>query len=382
MIKEDFYIELTEKNQILKYYKSLHLQSNGTNFYTNTNEVSFNIEKAVSIRLFPQYLDPIFNNNTDVLITKIPQKKINGYAVEIKKSQNFETFFNTAFSKSFRANIKRFVTRFETCFTTNYKLFHGDISEENYTFLMNSLHGMLTNRFNQRNDENKIISNWDYYKATTYNLILNKKASIFVIYQNQTPVHICINHHYNNILFVSIPSYDIDYAKFALGNIAIYKLLEWSFNNNYTLLDMAYGDLEYKRRWSTLIYPFEHHIIYKNTLSQKLAAFKESKIINFKNYLKGKNIDDLIKKLKKKLRGKNTEFKEVAFTLEDTIPNALQSFQKLDLTSPDVQFLNKPIFEFLYTQKVHLEQVNVYEIEKSKTYLISANNITQKLTLE
>lgn len=382
MIKEDFYIDLTEKNQILEYYKSLHLNTQNTCFYSSVNEAPFNLKKAVSIRLFPNYFEPVFNNNIDVSITKVPQKKINGYAVVLKQDQTFDTFFNAAFSKSFRANIKRFVTRFETCFTANYKLFHGDISEENYSFLMDALYGMLTNRFNQRNDENKILNNWAYYKETTYSLILSKKASLFVIYHNDIPVHICINHHFNNILFVSIPSYDIDYAKFALGNISIYKLLEWSVTNNYSLLDMAYGDLEYKRRWSTLIYPFEHHILYKNTLSHKLEAFIETNIIKFKNYLKSKNIDDLAKSIKKKLRKSNDDFKELTFTLEDTTGMDLNAYQKIDINNSEITFLKKPIFEFLYTQKIHIESIHVFEIEKSKSYIIYANNIMQKLILK
>src|SRR5690606_10337175 len=121
-----------------------------------------------------------------------------------------------------------------------------------------------------------------------------------------------------NILFVSVPSYDINYAKFALGNVSLYKLLEWSVNNNYEVMDMAQGYLEYKRRWSNLIYEFDHHIIYskKSTLNRISAQFEIQKL-HFKNFLKSKDIDVLIEKLKKGLRKNSAHQEEVAYQLEE-----------------------------------------------------------------
>ncbi|MCF8273410.1 MAG: GNAT family N-acetyltransferase [Flavobacteriaceae bacterium] len=378
--KEDFYIDLTEKNNVLKAYAHLKFSHDQTEFYTDKG--LFNLEKVVSIRLFPKYLIPIVHLKNHETIIKVSQDKINGYAIPLNQAQDFETFYKEAFSKSFRANIKRFVSRFETCFNARYSMFFGSISREDYTLLMNALHHMLTNRFNQRNDDNRILNHWSYYMATTYDLINSKKASLFVIYNNHTPVHICINHHVNNILFVSIPSYDIDYAKFALGNISIYKLLEWSFQNNYKLLDMAYGDLEYKRRWSTLIYPFEHHILYNYTWKHSVMAKIEIATIRFKNYLKSKNIDDTVKTIKRKLKRKNIDFSEVNFTSEpvQTTDNTLN---KIAVTNENLEpsILKKPLFEFLFKHKVHIDQIHVFEIQASKVYIISVKNISEKITI-
>ena len=70
-----------------------------------------------------------------------------------------------------------------------------------------------------------------------------------------------LNHFENNVNH-SIKTYDIDYAKFSLGNIDIYKQLEWCFENNFKMFDFMWGNLEYKERWCNQIYLYEHHLYY------------------------------------------------------------------------------------------------------------------------
>lgn len=127
---------------------------------------------------------------------------------------------------------------------------------------MEKLFEILTIRFNQRNENHQSIHNlkdYTWYKVFTHKW---KKASLFVIYNGETPVQISLNYHFNKILFISIPSFDIAYSKFSLGNISIYKILEWALYNDYDLLDLEYGSLEYKRQWSNHVYSFDDHIIY------------------------------------------------------------------------------------------------------------------------
>lgn len=381
-LQENFHETISTKNKVLEYYQKLYFTHNHTNLYTSEkNNITSNIT-ATNISLFPSYIQPEFNLNTDVEIIKIPQKKIIGYAILIKGHTDLETLFKTEYKKSFRANILRFVNKFEACFNANYKLFFGDITEEEYVFLMAKLHNMLTKRFDQRNDSNKVLTNWNLYLDTTYNLIKEKKASLFVIYNNTTPVHICINHHFNNILFVSVPSYDINYAKFALGNISLYKLLEWSVNNNYEVMDMAQGYLEYKRRWSNLFYEFDHHIIYtkKNTLGH-ISALIEIQKLYFKNFLKSKNIDTFIEKIKKQLRKKNVYSEEINYQLENTQLTNKSTKTIINIYSDVFNFLIIPINDFLYINKEHLDDLKVFEIIKDKEYLLQGKQINQKLII-
>jgi hypothetical protein len=379
-IKQNFYETLSKKNNVLGSYSKLDFLHNKTNIYAAEDKLT--LKNTINISLFPSYLEPTFKDENEFEIIKIPQNKITGYAVLIKNNPDIDTLFKTEFKKSFRANILRFVNRFEDCFNARYKMFFEHITEDEYNFLMEELHKMLITRFNQRNDSNKVLKNWDDYVNDTYKLIKSKKASLFVIYHNETPVHICLNHHFNNIIFVSVPSYDIDFAKFALGNVSLYKILEWSIDHKYEVMDMAYGYLEYKRRWSNLIYDFEHHIIYpKNNLLAKILATIEVKKLNLKNSLKRKNIDERIEKIKKTLKKQPSTENDTSYKIENTEINNLSSLETILENSEIFNTLRKPINDFLYTNKEHIDNLTVFEKTHKKEYVLKGKSITQKLTL-
>ena len=381
-IHENFYETITTKNKVIAYYNKLYFSHDNTNIYTASENTITNTNTVLNVSLFPSYLQPEFNIGNTMGIVKIPQKKITGYAVLINGHTTLESLLKTAFKKSFRANILRFVNRFEACFNAKYRLFFGDISKEEYTFLMATLHNMLTNRFEQRKDANKVLNNWDAYLSTTFDLIKEKKASLFVIYNDVTPVHICINHHFNTILFVSVPSYDIDYAKFALGNVSLYKLLEWSVNNHYEVMDMAQGYLEYKRRWSTLIYEFDHHIIYKkkSTIGH-ISALTEVYKLHFKNFLKSKNVDTLVEKLKKGLKKHNAYQKPLHYQLEVVDASDTTGLKEINAHCPMYQTLRIAINDFLFIHKERNTALKIMEITKDKEYLLQGERISQKVTI-
>lgn len=382
--KEDFYNTLTEKHTVLNSYDELFYNygSNKCSVFFNSDEQLIKAKDVTSISLFPSFLSPKFINANTVIIKELPQKKINGYAIVIKQSENFETFLKDEFSKSFRANIKRLTTRLETCFSIKYKMIYGHILKNEYTFLTDALHKMLTKRFEQRNEKNDILKNWDFYLESTFDLVNTKKASIFVIYDDETPIHICVNHHFNDMLFVSIPSYNIDYSKFALGNISINKLLEWAVNNGYSLLDMAYGDLEYKRRWSNLVYSFSHHIIYSiNSPISKIKANLEIFAITFKNFLKKYNVDVLIKKIKQLKKEKTRYHKCPDYTIQEVSNFDTKDLLTADLNSVIIAPVKKLIFDILYTHKEHRDNITVYKNKSENEFYIIGKSISQKIIL-
>ena len=382
-LHENFHETITTENKVLEGYQKLYFTHNLAPVFESKNNHLTNRNTAINASLFPSYLQPEFYKGSGLEVVKIPQKKITGYAILINNHNHLEAFFKAEYKKNFRANILRFVNRFETCFNATYKLFYGDIAKADYTFLMASLHTMLTHRFDQRNDSNKVLKNWDTYLHTTFDLIQAKKASLFVIYHNTKPVHICINHHFNNILFVSVPSYDIDYAKFALGNISLYKLLEWCINNHYEVMDMAQGYLEYKRRWSTLIYHFDHHILYhKENKSATFGAWIEMNKLYFKNFLKSMHVDTLIEQLKQRIK-KQTAYQEtLQYQLEDTQIMDTTGLKEINEHSPIYPNLRKPINDFLYTHKEQDATLKIVALKKEKEYLLQGQHASQKLIIK
>ena len=380
--KQEFYNTLTEKHIVLDSYQKLINNTVNKLFFESSLGDFNDLNDAVSINLFPSFFTPTFRLKEGVVVKTVPQKKINGYAIVIKEKTDVDSFLRTEYSKSFRSNIKRFVNRLETCFDIKYKMFYGEISDEDYRYYMSILKKMLINRFQQRDEKNNIIENWEFYYNSTLKMIHKKQASIFVIYDKEQPIHVCINHHFNNLFFVSIPSYDLNYSKFALGNISIYKLLEWALNNDYTMVDMAYGDLEYKRRWSNLIYSFNHHVIFSNrNFVNRVKASIEVNIIKSKNILKQYNIDEKIKRIKSYLRKSDT-FIIPDFTIENDVSIDKNDFIMLKSLDNEDNFLKKLVFDFQFKTKAHSNDITIYKSKTLINYFVESKATNQKISFK
>ncbi|WOD43380.1 GNAT family N-acetyltransferase [Hwangdonia lutea] len=379
----DFYNTLSKKHFVFDIYEKLFLAHNNYEIYNaNPTNNANALKKVYTFDLFPSYLKPIYRNPELNKLKIIPQKKIIGYAIQINENKGFSDFFKNEFSKSFRSNTRRFVNRFEACFNVSYKMFYGNIDKTEYNTLMSALHTMLTKRFNQREESNKMLENWEFYQATAFKNINSNKASLFVIYHDNIPVQISLNYHFNNILFIAIPSYNIDYAKFSLGNISIYKLLEWAVTENYDLMDLEYGYLEYKRRWSNYIYSFAHHVVYpKNDVKSNVVATISILKLKLKNFFKSIHVDELIKNLKCYFYKHKGTFKDITYTTEPIQFDNANNLESLNINSPKVVGIKKAMFDFLFINKEHVNNLKIYEIVPFKEYVFSGKSVSQKVVV-
>tara|TARA_R110000868_G_scaffold296045_1_gene556325 strand:- start:2002 stop:3168 length:1167 start_codon:yes stop_codon:yes gene_type:complete len=382
--KVNFISQLFEKQQIDPLYKSLSYEYNKNCVYENQkNILQENSSFLRTIIAFPKFLNPEFNALEKIKVRKIIQKKQDCFGIIIDdKVKDTADYLQQQFSKSSRTPIVKKMKRLESCFHINYNVFFGAIEIEEYEYLMITAHEMIIKRFEQRNDENFILNNWDKYYKILRSLILEKKASIFVIYNNQTPIQISINFHFKKIFFAYIPAYDINYSKFGLGNTAVYKQLEWCIENEYEYLDMGNGDLEYKKRWCNHHYLLETHIISaKNNSWANLLSLKVLYLTKLKNLIKDLNLVTVLVKIKSKLKNKDgTGFIESFYTLEDldVLPNDLNEIQSDD---PMYTNLNKAICDFLYVHQDHIDNVKLYNAA-SGLYYIKGKTKIQKLVIE
>ena len=70
----------------------------------------------------------------------------------------------------------------EACFSISYKLYHGELEKEVYYDVFDALRNMIKKRFQERKETHKEMWRWEALKQNTYQQILNKQASLFVIY--------------------------------------------------------------------------------------------------------------------------------------------------------------------------------------------------------
>ncbi|MCF7560797.1 GNAT family N-acetyltransferase [Sabulilitoribacter multivorans] len=322
--------------------------------------------KHYSFRLIPEYFKLHLRNPS--LKTKVIAQHNWGYSILLNNANSMDGFMQKQFNSKKRNIFTRYVKRLESCFNVKYRMFYGKISESDYGFIMQALYNMILARFKERNELHKNLHEWNELHANTYQEIVNKKASLFVIYDEDRPIEISLNYHFDKILFSYISSYDISYSKFGLGHVEIYKQIEWCINNNYILFEMGVGGMDYKRRWSNNIYQFKHYIVYnKPTIKVKLLILK----FQLKEYLKSKKLNEvslrLVGKTKKQVETtNNAECKEIT-KKENTIKT---DFSEIEFTNKTYNFLNKYVHDFLYTTENHKSDLKVFKKSNQNTFML------------
>ncbi|MCK0147066.1 GNAT family N-acetyltransferase [Arenibacter sp. F26102] len=348
---------------------------------SQNNDSSFH--KLYNVQFVPDYMVPKLTHPDRFNVKKVSHVK--GYAAHLSDFSDVDSYLKNQF-RSNAKSIRRYVNRLETCFNINYKLYFGHIDRLEYEFIMNTLEKMKENRFGQRDDQDESLAYWDYTFKITFDLINNKRASLFVIYDEQKPIEISLNYHFNGILYSSNSSYDIDYSKFGLGHVEIYKQIEWCIANDYLIFEMGRGDLDYKRRWSNLIYNFEYHLVYqKRCIWAKLYACVMENLLKLKVYLKSKNIHKYVLRAKKLLSSRNHNKAEDSITfktspIDDKI--SLPGLKPIDFSNAPYSFLKKSIFDFLYSSSEHVTNIEVFEVENEDFFIVKGKHKKIKIVKE
>ncbi|MFD0988643.1 GNAT family N-acetyltransferase [Mariniflexile jejuense] len=375
----NFFSNVFEQHKTNALYKTVCNSFNNTLLDNDvySDNPPFNI---TTFKFVPNYLNTTVTTN--VACSKVFLK--HGYLANLKGYKNIDDYLKKDCKRNFRYKILKSVKRLESCFEINYKTYHGDnMLYQEYIHYMNIFHNMLTKRFNQRNDRNLILENWDYYFKITYNLIINKKASLFVIFNKQEPITFTLNFHCDTILYFSVPTFNLDYSKFTPGNVAIYKIIEWCFQNNYQIFDMGYGSFENKLSWCNTTYNYEHHVLYnpKNKIGKPYAFILKNKY-KLINYLLAKRVNLAVKKIKNTIKGSNKEFQipYVLLQIENTDFNQINNATKIDLNLESNNFLKKVIHDFLYLNTEHINNITVHKLQNApKQYIFKGKETMSKI---
>ena len=377
----DVFPQLFLKEKVKRLYSSFEYFDNKV----INKDLDYDYDTFYSLRLIPEYFK-LDCRNSEYTVNKIPQYNW-GYSILLDSVNSISEYMQLQFKSKKRNIINRYVNRLEACFDVEYKLYHGNISQEKYNLIMNSLLNMIVERFKERNEAHKNSREWEDLFDSTYNKILNKTASLFVIYSGNEPIEISLNYHYDKILFSYMSSYHIDYSKFGLGHIEIYKQIEWCTKNGYILFEMGVGGMDYKRRWSNNIYRYNHYIIYskESTLLGNYHTIKS----RLKEYLKSKKLNEVypkflkfLKIIKKERNVINSQTKinkimNIDQKLNEKIANKLE----INFKDEAYNFIRKNVFNFLYSTVNHLKDVKVYKIT-DKIYLIKGKTKYHEILLQ
>ena len=378
--KIDLFADLFEKeNGLPEIFAGMEIDQK--NISTNSSSIKENFSPVYSLKFVPDYM--VFPLVSESLFHCRKLVHVKGYSVKLDDVTDINSYVKNQF-RSNAKTINRYVNRLESCFNIEYKMFYGQIDKDTYNFIMDSLFDMMQKRFSQLQIKNESEAKWEHTRTILYDLILKKRASLFVIYSGSKPIEISINYHFKGILFSSISSYDIDYSKFGLGHVEIVKQLEWCLANNHKIFEMGRGDLDYKRRWSNQIYNFEHHIVYlKDSFYGRLWSIKEVGLNRLKAYLKSKNIDLIFKNIKGKLSPKYDKNGYVEYKVETLNTNFSEiNIPPIDLNQEAHAHLKKYVYDFLYSNIEHISQIKIFCLEEGKAYIIKGEKTSVKIYLE
>ena len=284
--------ELFLQNRIHPFYATqiINILTNNKLNIDHSETIKTMVNKPTVIADIPDYLDVEIIAGTDTgKVKKIRQYK--GFLMDLTNSADTNDYLLNQLSKRNRKNLFSKLRKLENDHQITYKMYFGDISKEHYDFLFDVFYKLFDRRFKEKKIYNKNLINWKYYHELIYPMILDKKASLYVIYDQDKPIDITLNFHLGDIVFSFMHTYDIDYSTYNMGDIAMLKHLDWCFLHQIAQYDLSIGETGQKIKWCNYSYDFKYHIFYnpKSVSSLLLTQIIYSKL-KLKQFLRDKNI--------------------------------------------------------------------------------------------
>lgn len=282
----------------------------GISYELNDNKPANDFKKkVVLIYDVPQYI----NTNKEFLNKKLKWIKIKqypGYLTHLSNYNDFNDFLASKFSKKSRYKFNSYKRTLENAFDISYKNLYGHVNKEEYDTVFKSFHNLLTKRFDEKHESNNNLNpaEWEFYKDVAFPLILEKKASLFVIYSGNTPIAISLNYISENTLVFAMTVFDTDFSQYNVGTVHLMELYKWCFEQKLEILDLSKGFYDYKTRWGDTEYYFENHIVFDpDSLICAVIANAIANYFKLKQYLRDKKLNEKLHKLTFFLRKKNNK---------------------------------------------------------------------------
>ncbi|WP_297695275.1 GNAT family N-acetyltransferase [uncultured Eudoraea sp.] len=276
--------KLCFENNIVPFYDNIltnKLTGQKTNISYDLTIPKKNINSC-TVADVPDFIDVVLLDEIEhIKVKKIPQYK--GYLIDLTKFNNAEDLFVQILSRNPRKNFRAKKRKLESGHDIRYSFHYGEIDKDYYDYLFEICYKLMEERFHEKKIYNRNLIKWKYYHDLFYPLILDRKASIFVISDQEKPITITLNFHVADIVFSHIQIYDVEYSRYSMGDIAIFKNIEWCYRNDFNIWDFSKGATVNKLRWSNHIYQFDYHLFYN---SKSLNSTIKARIISIKLAIK------------------------------------------------------------------------------------------------
>lgn len=240
-------------------------------------------------------------------LKRISVKQYPGYLIELQGFKDLNGYMNVAFNRKSRYKLRSYKRQLEANYDIQYRMYYGDMSKNEYDLIFEQFRQLLVKRYEDKRISNNNLEpqEWSFYKEVVYPMILDKRASLYVVFDNKKPIGVMLNYMSGNAIHVAITVFDIEYRKLNVGTVNIMNLIEWSLENNFKIVDFSKGHYDYKQRWGSVKYDFEYHIVYNsNSIYSKCIAFSLQYWFKLKQYLRDKKVNELLHKFTFMFAGK------------------------------------------------------------------------------
>lgn len=377
-----------ERNMPLPIYSKLENTLTGASLKNKNDHSKYN-SSIYCIYDFPDYLKGYIDQGS------WKAKSINTYEgslILLKNYKNTGDYLKRKFSKDRLSKFRTYQQRLEISFNINYKTYFGNIDKKEYQLLFAEFREMTKKRFLEKKIQNHDLTRWQIYEDIAYPLINSRDAVLFVIFSDHKPISICLNFIKGKTIYGYLRTYDVDYSKFYLGYTDFIKQLNWCYENNLEVFDLLKGIYPYKLKIVDKQYYFQKHILYD---SSSLLASIYAKLIIFQTII----FNILLVALKKikinklyywlinysyrvrKLKAGNSYFSDLHFKKE-IVEMPSEQLVMVDLNKPPFDFLKREVYNFLYSNKESLNNVQVFKLDNEpESFIIKGKNKIEKINL-
>ena len=377
----NFVTELYAKRQLPHIYTDI------SNIYSD-DLISNNLNKSENdydllvVEDLPRYLK-ISRGNKPNHIKSYSLKQYSGFLINFKDVKSLSDYLNQRFGRTSRYKLRREQRKLEYCFNVSYKMHFGEMSKTEYDFVFEEFYKLLE----IRSIEKGIIGNAnlkykdEYYKRV-HQMIIDKEASFFVIYNGVSPIDICLNFHIKNTIFQYIRTYDVAYSKFNTGYTDLMKQIEWCIEKKVDSISFSKGPYYWKQRWCNTIYDYDYEVFYnKHSLKAIISATKFRFVKTLKQVTRELGVIEKYHNFKEQRRKalipKSTHKVEILDSDEDFKTSNLIRF---NYYSTEYNELRRLIYEFLYNYDEKEKDIILYKIsDVPHSYLIKGNNVNAKV---
>lgn len=271
-----------------------------------------------------------------------------GSFLDLTRYETMDQFMRNNMSSKKRSEFKKFLRKSETVLNPTFTILHGDkISMDFIDEVLNALFRILQQRFDKKGIFNRFIkiNQQEKLRYEVKDLIIKGKASLAFMKMGSEYISVSYQYHNGFDVLYSIPTFDDTLAKFNLGHIHLFHLIDYCFSKKYRYFDFSKGDGSYKSKWTDNIYLYHHIFIY----SRDKFYFKY-----FAFLLKIKY--DILQQMRN--LGLNIVFKKLIFkgkTINSKKPH--KEANKIDDVSNMNHLQRTKFFNFLYDNEIPLSQI-------------------------